>query len=65
MKPISRNYALIHNLIESAKWHREHCHSSCAVSLHMIKEVCWNLEQDVWDDEHKLVEDEINDTDWG
>ena len=64
MKNISRNYALIHNLVEVAKWHRKNCHSPCNVSLQLIREACMQLRANIWKDEDSEVMKEINETDW-
>jgi hypothetical protein len=61
---VSNEYALIFNLIQSAKWHRENCHSNCNVSIRMIKEAALKLMVGVKDSEYIELVQLIEDTDW-
>lgn len=36
-------FALLQNLVNAAKWHQEHCHEECAVSLHLLKELAMDM----------------------
>lgn len=60
----SQEFVELRNLVNAARWHRKNCHSSCDVSLTMLKWTSYRLLEELWQEEYEIASKLIDETDW-
>lgn len=64
MKNTSGAYFELVNIINAAKWHKEHCHESCNVALYALGLTAKRLVNHCWLAERAEVKRMIAETEW-
>ena len=64
MRHVSEAFMELMNIINAAKWHKEHCHESCDVALYQLGLTCKRLVNHCWLSERAEARRMIAETVW-